>query len=78
MAEISTSRKKAAAAALLLAALALAAVFFKAFLDGSFDSVASLRAYMRGFGALGPAILTALQAFQVVVPVLRLNKKIVN
>lgn len=44
--------------------------FIKAYIDGKFSSAETLRAYIAGFGILGPLVLTALQAVQVVVPVL--------
>ena len=62
--------KKAVTAALLILCLALAAVFFKAYMDGKFDSVETLQAYVRGFGAFAPLVLTAIQLIQVVIPVL--------
>ena len=62
--------KKAATAALLILCLALGAVFFKAYLDGKFDSVESLQAYVKGFGVWAPLALTAIQAVQVVIPIL--------
>ena len=57
-------------AALLILCLALGAVFFKAYMDGKFDSVETLHAYVRGFGIWAPLMLTAIQAMQVVFPVL--------
>lgn len=62
--------EKIAGIFMILAALALAAVFIKAFLDGKFDSVDTLQAYVRSFGILAPVMLGALQASQVVIPVL--------
>ena len=62
--------KKATTAALLILCLALAAVFFKAYMDGKFDSVETLQAYVKSFGACAPLVLTAIQALQVVLPVL--------
>ena len=62
--------KKAATATLLIACLALGAVFFKAYMDGKFDSVETLQAYVGGFGMLAPLVLTAIQALQVVIPIL--------
>lgn len=55
---------------LVLMCLALTTVLFKAFLDGKFDSVETLKAYVSGFGVLAPLILIFIQASQVVVPVL--------
>ncbi|WP_251492941.1 TVP38/TMEM64 family protein [Otoolea muris] len=49
----------------------LTAFFFvQAYMEGKFDSAATLREYIAGFGMLGPFILGALQAFQVVIPIL--------
>ena len=62
--------KRVATAALLIACLGLGAVFFKAYMDGKFDSVETLQAYVGGFGALAPLVLTAIQALQVVIPIL--------
>lgn len=36
----------------------LLALAIKAYFDGKFDSVESLREYVRGFGAFAPAVLT--------------------
>lgn len=55
---------------LVLMCLALTTVLFKAFLDGKFDSVETLKAYVSGFGVFAPLILIFIQATQVVVPVL--------
>ena len=62
--------KKTATAALLIFCLALGAVFFKAYMDGKFDSVETLQIYVKGFGTLAPLVLMAIQALQVVIPVL--------
>lgn len=62
--------KKALTAILLILCLALCAVLFKAYLDGKFDSVETLQGYILGFGLLAPLILVAIQAMQVVIPVL--------
>ncbi|MCI9583559.1 MAG: TVP38/TMEM64 family protein [Clostridium sp.] len=49
----------------------LAALFFiKAYMEGKFHSAGTLREYIAGFGMMGPFILGALQAFQVVIPIL--------
>ena len=42
----------------------------KAGFDGRFHSVDTLQEYIRSFGLIGPLILIAIQAFQVVIPVL--------
>ena len=65
-----TNWKRAATAALLIVCLSLGAVFFKAYMDGKFDSIATLQTYVSSFGAFAPLILTAIQAIQVVIPVL--------
>ena len=65
-----TNWKRAASSALLILCLGLAAVFLKAYMDGKFDSIATLQAYVGGFGIFAPLILTSIQAIQVVVPVL--------
>lgn len=62
--------KKWTTALLLLLCLALCAVLLKAYLDGKFDSVETLQSYISGFGMLAPAVLVAIQALQVVIPVL--------
>lgn len=62
--------KKWMTALLLLLCLALSAVLFKAYLDGKFDSVETLQSYISGFGLLAPVVLVAIQALQVVIPVL--------
>lgn len=64
--------KKWMTALLLLLCLALCAVLCKAYLDGKFDSVETLQSYISGFGLLAPVVLTAIQALQVVIPVLPL------
>ena len=64
------SWKKATTAALLILCLGLGAVFLKAYMDGKFDSIETLHAYVRGFGPCAPLVLTAIQAIQVVIPVL--------
>jgi len=45
-------------------------ILAKQFFEQKFDSVEALQNYMKGFGIIGPLILTLFQAFQVVVPVL--------
>lgn len=45
-------------------------ILAKQLFEQKFDSVESLQNYMKSFGIAGPVILTAFQAFQVVVPVL--------
>ena len=55
-----------------LAALctAFVAILGKAWLDGSFDSVETFQKYVAGFGLAAPLFLIAVQAAQVVLPVL--------
>lgn len=56
---------------LLLALLLLSVLFMgKAWSGGHFRSVETLRSYLETFGIWGPVILTAIQALQVVLPVL--------
>ena len=62
--------KRIATAALLIVCLALGAVLMKAYMDGRFDSVETLQAYVGGFGIFAPLMLTAIQALQVVIPIL--------
>lgn len=45
-------------------------IFAKQFFNQRFTSVGDVQAYMQGFGIAAPLVLTAFQAFQVVVPVL--------
>ena len=45
-------------------------VFAKEFFEQKFTCVADVQNYMKGFGIAAPFVLTAFQAFQVVVPVL--------
>lgn len=62
--------KKWITAIFLLVCLAFCALLFKAYLDGKFDSVDTLQKYIAGFGLMAPVILTAIQAAQVVLPIL--------
>lgn len=50
--------------------LAFLIVMMKAYFDGHFNSVESLRKYISKFGYFGPVFLTVFQAVQVVLPVL--------
>lgn len=54
----------------LIACLVFCALLFKAYMDGKFNSVETLQAYVAGFGVAAPLILTAIQAAQVVLPIL--------
>lgn len=57
--------------ALLLSVCLILVVFLaKAYLGGRFDSVDTLAEYVRNFGGFAPVILAAIQAMQVIVPVL--------
>ena len=64
------SWKKWTTAIFLLVCLVFCALLFKAYLDGKFDSVDTLQKYVAGFGLMAPVILTAIQAAQVVLPIL--------
>ena len=64
------SWKKWTTALFLLVCLVFCALLFKAYLDGKFDSVDTLQKYVAGFGLMAPVILTAIQAAQVVLPIL--------
>lgn len=56
---------------LLIFLLLLSAAFvMNAWAGGHFKSTESLREYLAGFGAMGPLVLTMIQALQVVLPVL--------
>ena len=55
---------------LLMVCLLLLISLFKAYLDGKFNSLETLQRYIAGFGWMAPFILTAIQASQVVFPVL--------
>ena len=45
-------------------------ILFKGYLDGHFQSIESLQAYVDSFGLLAPVALMVIQALQVVLPVL--------
>ena len=55
---------------LLIIVLALLAVLIKAYLDGEFRSVDTVRDYISRYGMFGPIVLTFIQAMQVVFPIL--------
>ena len=62
---------KTALTALLGFLLLLTALFIlKGYLDGHFQSMESMRAYVGNFGLFAPLILIVIQALQVVLPVL--------
>lgn len=62
--------KKVLSAIVLILTFACAAVLLWAYFHGEFDSVDTLKAYIGRFGLFAPLVLTAIQAMQVVVPVL--------
>lgn len=62
--------KKWTTAIFLLVCLVFCALLFKVYLDGKLDSVDTLQKYIAGFGLMAPVILTAIQAAQVVLPIL--------
>lgn len=62
--------KKWIVSGLLLVCLVSCTLLFKAYLDGRFHSPQTLREYIAGFGLAAPLILVAIQAAQVVFPVL--------
>ena len=54
----------------ILGVIVISVILTKQLLGQRFTSVEDLQNYMKGFGIAAPLILTAFQAFQVVVPVL--------
>lgn len=50
--------------------LGLLTIVLKAYFDGKFNSVETLQTYISGFGLFAPMMLIAIQAMQVIVPVL--------
>ena len=62
---------KHTAICLLMFLLLLSAMFVgSGWIGGHFKSMETLRAYLESYGKLGPIVLTAIQALQVVLPVL--------
>lgn len=62
---------KNALTCVLVFLLLISGIFvMKGYLDGHFDSVESLQAYISTFGILGPLTLIVIQALQVILPVL--------
>ncbi|MCR5791865.1 MAG: TVP38/TMEM64 family protein [Lachnospiraceae bacterium] len=57
-------------ACILILCVGYAAILIKAYFDGKFDSVESLRQYIEGYGIWAPLALITLQAMQVIVPIL--------
>ena len=69
--QLRTERRKKAITIIFTALLAIFCVLFiKAYMQGRFRSLESLRDYIKGFGIIAPAVLTLFQAFQVILPVL--------
>ncbi len=62
--------KKWVTAGVLVLCLVFTAFLGKAYFDGKFDSVDSFQKYMAGFGLMAPLFLVAVQAAQVVLPIL--------
>lgn len=62
--------KNCLTAGVLLLCFAMIAVIIKAYMDGKFESVDTLQAYIKGFGLFAPLILIILQAMQVIFPIL--------
>lgn len=62
--------KKAVTIAFTAMLAVFCVLFIKAYMQGRFHSLESLRDYVQGFGIMAPAVLTLFQAFQVILPVL--------
>lgn len=62
--------KRGIGIALIVGCLICCIVLCRAYMQGKFDSVQSLQAYIKGFGIFAPIILIIIQAMQVVIPVL--------
>lgn len=62
--------KKWVTAGVLALCLLFIAILCKAYFDGKFNSVDSFQKYMAGFGLMAPLFLVAVQAAQVVLPIL--------
>lgn len=62
--------KRMLSGALVFLLLLTGAFLFKGYLDGHFRSMEALRAYVGSFGVMAPLVLAAIQALQVVLPVL--------
>ena len=64
-------KMKTGAALLLLAlCIGMCVILIKAYREGKFDSAETMQEYIAGFGIMAPVMLTAIQAAQVVLPVL--------
>lgn len=70
MIAIQSKRTRFATHIVMLMLLFFVLMFFKAWIDGKFDSVETFKIYMSKFGVFAPLILTVFQAVQVVLPVL--------
>lgn len=62
--------KKILGASLIFLLLILAAFCINGYFKGYFSSAANFQAYMKSFGIFAPVVLTAIQAIQVILPVL--------
>lgn len=62
--------KKLITVGITAACVLFAAALFGAYLDGRFDSVETFQQYVAGFGLAAPLFLVAVQAAQVVLPVI--------
>lgn len=62
--------KKYLGAALIFLLMLLILFCVQGYLGGHFSSAEQLQAYMKRFGVFAPVILTAIQAIQVIIPVL--------
>ena len=65
-----TRIKRAVTGLFFLLLLLSFAFFLNGWAGGHFKSVETLREYLSGFGAMGPLVLTLIQALQVILPVL--------
>ena len=62
--------KRWTALGMLVACFGICVWLFRAYMDGKFDSVETLRQYIAGFGLMAPCILMVIQMAQVVFPIL--------
>lgn len=70
MDQTATKLKKILTFSLILLTVFSGAFVLQGYLTGRFDSAESLQDYVASFGLFGPLILVAIQAIQVIVPVL--------
>lgn len=68
--EVHMKWKKLLTASSAVFCILIAAVIIKAYMEGKFESVETLQAYIKGYGILAPVILIVIQAMQVIVPIL--------